>query len=136
MAEFKEKMGDKLTQTKVSIVRVFNDRYRLYTNNSFSGIILKDAGLTRPTAQNTNDKFLEYTSLEQINNFDGDIIFLSRYGKSDDKYKELTTNPLWLQLNAVKQNKVFEVNDDIWMVALGITGANLVVDDLYKYFLS
>jgi iron complex transport system substrate-binding protein len=135
MSEFKQKMGDNLTKSKVSVVRVFNDRFRIYTNNSFIGIILKDAGLPRPAAQDTTDKFLEYNSLEQVNNMDGDVIFLTRYGKSEEKYKELTANPLWKQLNGVKQNKVFEVNDDIWVVALGMAGANLVIDDLYKYLL-
>jgi iron complex transport system substrate-binding protein len=33
----------------------------------------------------------------------------------------------------VKANKVYEVPDDIWMLAIGMTGANLVIDDLYKY---
>jgi iron complex transport system substrate-binding protein len=132
MAEFKAKLGGKLANTRVSIVRVLSDRYRLMMNASFIGTVLKDAGLPRVASQD-KDKFTEEVNLERVADMDGDVIFITRYRNDEAHYKELINSPLWQNLNAVKANKVYEVPDDIWMLAIGMTGANLVIDDLYKY---
>jgi iron complex transport system substrate-binding protein len=132
MTEFKAKLGSKLANTRVSIVRVLSDRYRLMMNASFIGTVLKDAGLPRVASQDQN-KFTEEVNLERVADMDGDVIFITRYRNDEAHYKELINSPLWQNLNAVKANKVYEVPDDIWMLAIGMTGANLVIDDLYKY---
>jgi iron complex transport system substrate-binding protein len=132
MTEFKAKLGSKLANTRVSIVRVLSDRYRLMMNASFIGTVLKDAGLPRVASQDQN-KFTEEVNLERVADMDGDVIFITRYRNDEAHYKELINSPLWQNLSAVKANKVYEVPDDIWMLAIGMTGANLVIDDLYKY---
>ncbi len=33
---------------------------------------------------------------------------------------------------AVRAGRAFEVSDDVWMLAIGPTGANLVLDDIVK----
>jgi iron complex transport system substrate-binding protein len=135
LKEFKQKVGEAtLKNTKVSMVRVIPGQLRLYANGSYIGVILKDAGFSRPTAQDVNGKtFVTVSSYESIPQMDGDIIFLSQYGDSQAKLQELQNQPQWKLLAAVKNNKVFTVNDDYWATAIGMTSATLVVEDLFKY---
>ena len=70
---------------------------------------------------------------------DADVIFLWTQGvdeeaaqESQTALKELETDPLWLSLNAVQQGRVYKVPSR-W-ISVGPTAANLVLDDLFKYF--
>lgn len=133
LAEFKQKMGDKLAATKVSLIRSMPDHARIYQNDSFSGSILKDAGLGRPASQDKAAIF-EKVNEERIPDMDGDVIFAFYYGREKaDSLAKFFKHPLWAQLNAVKANQVHEVNDGHWALGLGPVAANLVVDDLFKY---
>nr|BBH85591.1 iron siderophore-binding protein [Thermosporothrix sp. COM3] len=132
LADFKQKMGDKLEKTHVSVVRTMPDRVRLYLNGVFLGIVLKDAGLPRTKIQDSPKKFIEMTSFERIKDMDGDVIFTMHYG-SDQKLKELTSQPQWKELNAVKNGRVYEVSDDIWALGMSMGAANKIIDDLYTY---
>jgi iron complex transport system substrate-binding protein len=139
LVEFKQKMGDNLGKTKVSIIRSMPDHARIYLGNSFSGGVLKDAGVPRPATQDKSSEdpaqfvFAKVTE-EQIPDMDGDVIFALYYGREKgDSLARLFKSPLWSQLNAVKQNKVIEVDDGHWGLGLGPIAANRIVDDLFKY---
>ncbi len=45
-----------------------------------------------------------------------------------------TEDPLFKQRQASKNNKVFQVDEVIWKTAGGIKAANLMLDDIEKYF--
>lgn len=132
VANFKAKMGDKLSTTKVSIVRSLPDHVRIMMKASFIGTILKDTGLPRPQAQD-KDVFMEKATQERIPDLDGDVIFVMHFKPGDSQATSLMKNPIWSQLTAVKNGKVYEVSDDTWSRGIGILGANAVLDDLYKY---
>lgn len=133
LAAFKEQMGDRLAQTKVSIVRSFPDHVRIYMKKSFIGTIIEDAGLPRPAAQD-KDIFMEKATAERIPDLDGDVIFLLYYNKAQgESLSPLMQNPLWQQLSAVKNGRVYEANDEIWGLGLGPMAAKLVVDDLFEF---
>jgi iron complex transport system substrate-binding protein len=132
--EFKAKMGDRLNETKVSVVRFVppGDVY-LYQKSSYIGTILADAGLPRPPSQDV-DQFVLKVSQEQISEMDGDVIFVTTYGPADQTtLEEVRNHPLWKQLKAVQQGKVYTVPDEYWMVGTGIISTNRAIDDLSKY---
>ena len=138
--EFQAAMGDKLATTKVSLIRSFPDHARIYLNESFAGSVLVDLGLGRPASQNkvskdpANPAVFEKVTEERIPDMDGDIILAFYYGREKgDSLAKFFKNPLWAQLNAVKNNKVIEVNDGHWALGLGPVAANLIIDDLFKY---
>ncbi len=136
LEEFKAAMGDNLAGTQVSMVRFLPGEVRIYQNKSFIGTILKDAGLSRPPVQDKDEFALKGVTKEQIPDMDGSAIFVTSYGPPDEtSMAEFTSDPLWSQLNAVQQGKVYEVPDDYWMLGIGILAANMVVDDLNKYFI-
>ena len=137
MDDFKAQMGPaRLQETLVSVVRFVPGDTYLYTKGSYIGLVLIDAGLRRPPAQDIND-FTVKLSEEQIQQIDGDVIFVTAYGPPDKtRQSNYQSNPLWQQLKAVQANKVYTVNDEYWMVGIGILAANRVADDLFKYFLN
>ncbi|ADG80440.1 Periplasmic binding protein OS=Tsukamurella paurometabola (strain ATCC 8368 / DSM / CCUG 35730/ CIP 100753 / JCM 10117 / KCTC 9821 / NBRC 16120 / NCIMB 702349 / NCTC 13040) OX=521096 GN=Tpau_3865 PE=3 SV=1 [Tsukamurella paurometabola] len=116
--------------TTISVVRFVDGPTRLYANKSFSGIVLQDAGLARPAAQNV-DSFTVEISPEQIPLADGSKIFLSINGdKGLDSQSSFTQNPLWTPLAP----KSVEVKDSEWMSAVSVQGAYRILSDIAKAF--
>jgi iron complex transport system substrate-binding protein len=117
----------------ISVVRFVDGPTRLYQNASFSGIVLKDAGLARPKPQDVNDFALEI-SPERIKDADGDAIFVATYaddkGLSKKTADQFKANPLWKPLAP----KVHEVPDITWMTAVGLQGGWEILTDLAKTF--
>ena len=138
--KFKAEINQQSKPITVSVIRVYPQGITFYQPDSFSGSILKDAGLSRPPLQRQGGG-QQLISKELISEADADIIFYWAYGddyysKSDrisNSLKKLTSDPLWQQLNAVKQGKVYQVPD--YWIGYGPLAANAVIDDLYKYIL-
>ncbi|MGB3653786.1 MAG: iron-siderophore ABC transporter substrate-binding protein [Rivularia sp. (in: cyanobacteria)] len=130
----RQKMGDRLSQTQVSLVNFWNNYTRIYMNASFAGSIIKEIGLSRPSYQD-KDKVNENISLELIPQLESDVIFLSLGGHDPSKLKQFTNHPLWLQLEAVREDRVYQVSSDTWISSWGMIGANSVLDDLFKYLI-
>lgn len=135
--DFKVKAGDKLN-TQVSIVRFMPGRVRIYYKDTFLGTILKDLGVARPAAQD-KDEFAAEVTKERIPEMDGDIMFYFSYetgdGQASKLEQEWTNDPLWKNLNVVKNNKAFKVDDVVWNTSGGVICANLVLDELEKYII-
>ncbi|MEF3307246.1 ABC transporter substrate-binding protein [Paenibacillus sp. GYB003] len=136
LADFKTKAGDKLKQ-KVSLVRFMPATARIYYNDTFAGVIFKQAGIARPDKQN-KDTFADDVTKERIPDMEGDILFYFTYetgdGKASKMEEDWVKDPLWNNLNVVKNKKAFKVNDTIWNTAGGVKAANLLIDDLYRVF--
>lgn len=146
--ELKQKMNNP-SKLKVSVVRVYPDRINLYLRDSFCGTILQDAGLSRPKSQDFtaseaeklfNNSIQMSISNELIEQADGDVIFIWTAENTSQgneiahkKLKQLLTNPLWQNLKAVQQNKVYIVPD--YWIGSGMLAANAVIDDLFKYLI-
>ncbi|RJL32846.1 ABC transporter substrate-binding protein [Bailinhaonella thermotolerans] len=120
----------------ISILR-FTDEptVRLYVENSYSGIVLKDAGFVRPAGQPTvKDSIVVDVSPERITDLDAEHIFISTYKDEKNAWEKtrraFETNPLWGKLKGEKH----EVEDLTWMSAVGVHGAHAVLDDLAKIF--
>ncbi len=130
----KEKNGGKMPT--VTIARFAGEpTVRLYVENSYSGLVLKDAGFPRPQGQPTaTDKIAVNISEERIADLDADRIFVATY--PDDKgdvrkiREKFEANPLWGRLKGERK----DVDDITWMTACGIQGANVILDDLAATF--
>ncbi|MGW6915255.1 ABC transporter substrate-binding protein [Kitasatospora sp. NPDC054939] len=120
------------TAPTASVVRFVAGPTRLYQKASFSGVVLKDAGLGRPASQDVDKSMLE-VSAEQINQADADLVFVT---VADDptktKQSEVQGTPVWQGLNAVKNNKVFTVPDETWMSGIGVQAAEQMLLDIAK----
>jgi iron complex transport system substrate-binding protein len=132
---------------KVSVVRIYPDTLSLYFRDSFCGIILQDAGLLRPDAQDISaseakrwfsNEVQGSISLEQVEQADGDVMFVwtsedsvAADQSAKKRLENLQTEPLWQQLNAIKRNRVYFVPE--YWIGSGPIAANAVIDDLFKY---
>ncbi|UBU15250.1 ABC transporter substrate-binding protein [Nonomuraea gerenzanensis] len=132
-----EEVGAKFSKLQVGIVRFMPTEIRLYGPESFSGIVLGDAGIPRPEAQqlaDQEDKRFGKISQENIAKGDADAIFYTAYGEAAAKSQaEVTAGPLWKNLKAVKAEHAFNVDDEIWMTGIGVTAAGKILDDLDKH---
>ncbi|MFF0862415.1 ABC transporter substrate-binding protein [Nonomuraea sp. NPDC003560] len=130
-------LGGKFGKLSVSIVRFMPTEIRMYGPESFSGIVVGDAGVQRPEAQrlaDQDDKRFGKLSQENIAKADGDAVFYSAYGEAAAKSQATVTGgPLWKNLAAVKAGHAHDVDDEIWMTGIGVTAAGKILDDLEKY---
>ena len=130
--EFQRSVGE--DAPTVSVVRFLPGDTRIYQKESFIGTVLEDAGLPRPPSQDMEEFAIMNASKELIPEMGGDVVFITTYGPEDESTEQkITSDPLWQQLEAVQQDRVYEVSDDLWMLGIGYTAANGVVDDLTQY---
>ncbi|MEV8639275.1 iron-siderophore ABC transporter substrate-binding protein [Streptosporangium sp. NPDC051023] len=127
----KKKAGELPT---VSVVRFAGEpTVRLYVENSYSGLVLKDVGFPRPKDQPTTTETIAVDiSQENISQLDADHIFVASYPDPavEPIKKKFEANPLWGRLKGAKH----DVTDVVWMSAVGIQGAHAVLDDVATVF--
>ena len=135
VAKVTEALGgtEKAKKTEVGFVRFLEgEDTRLYKNDTFVGSIFKDLKVGRPENVD-NTGFSLDVSPEKIDEADSDVIFHSTYGDPKKaKQDAITGGNLWKKLDAVKANKVHPVDDDLWMLGIGYTGAGKVLDEMEK----
>ncbi|QHZ45546.1 ABC transporter substrate-binding protein [Bacillus sp. NSP9.1] len=133
-----DKLGDKVKQ-KISLVRFTDADARIYHKASFAGTILDELGFERPKSQQANDLGQMEVTKEQIPDMDGDVLFYYTYETGDDKAsaieKDYVNDPLFKNLSVYQKGQVHKVSDAIWNTAGGVLAANLLLDDIEKYFL-
>jgi iron complex transport system substrate-binding protein len=134
--DFRQKAGDKLNKT-VSIVRFMSGKTRIYYEDTFTGVIFKQIGIARPVKK-SKETFADDITKERLPEAEADMLFYFTYetgdGKANATEQEWTNDPLWKNLNVVKAGKAYKVSDAIWNTAGGVRAANLLLDDLYKYY--
>jgi iron complex transport system substrate-binding protein len=138
VADFKQKMGDRLASTEVSLIRFEKDgTARIYVTG-FAGFIFNELGLNRPAAQQGDKSTINLASKEQMTQLDGDYIFNITPQKDDgsnslQNQSDWTSHPLWSTLEGVKSGHYYNVNVIDWNLGAGSIAANAVLDDLYEY---
>lgn len=136
--DFKAKAGDKLKET-VSVVRFMAGKTRVYHGDTFSGIIFDQIGIARnDMTLNSKETFVDEITKERLPEVDAHRLFYFTYdtgdGKGNDTEKEWVNDPLWAGLSAVKEGRVYRVDDATWNTAGGIKAANIVLDELYTIY--
>lgn len=123
------------TMPTASVVRFIAGPTRLYQTNSYSGVVLADIGLKRPASQISDDPdvTMRDVSPEEIDRADADLIFVTTADAQDKtQEKQVTSNPVWKDLPAVKKGKVYDVPDETWMSGIGVQAAGQVLLDVAK----
>ena len=132
VAAIKTALGDRVSE-KVGLVRFIAGQNYAYTNDSFSGSILRDIGFGRPAAQDKAG-LSEAITAERIPELDGDRLLYFSYETGDGgATKEAETwmaSPLWLNLKSFKEGHVHAVSDAVWATAGGVMAAHLALDDI------
>ena len=147
VAQFKARMGEKLKQTRVSVVDLYAGTIIVRIQKSFSGSILEEVGLDIPQTQKlsptiiaklSGNTALYLISPEFLSLIDGDVLFLMTHSfpkKADSELaiQQFMVQPLWSKLKVAQQGKVYVIGPH-WGGG-NYLSANLVLDDLFKYLL-
>lgn len=113
-----------------SIVRFLADETRVYGPESFSGSVLSSVGFGGAELE-YDENAIANLSPEQIEQADADLMFATTYGAPEDSTRAAVT-ALWGNLGAVRENCQFDVDDDQWMVGIGVIGAQAILDDVER----
>jgi len=136
--EFQQRMGARISETEVSIVS-FADYgpglpVRIYLADSFMGSVVEEAGLPRPPGQRERT-WTKELSVERLDIADGDAIFFMEFDPQEGPLEKVQQHPLWSQLEAVQQGRIYPVNYGSWVAERNIGGANRILDDLFEHLL-
>ncbi len=125
------------THFQASVVQFTEDAMRVYGADNFPASALRAVGVDRPAAQRFTDKpYIEVSTAElsedtDLSTADGDIVYLSFDSPAaKDRASEVLESDAWKRLSAVRDNRVFIVNDEVWQKGQGIVEARGILDDL------
>ena len=110
--------------TTVSLLRRNGDRTRIFGPVSFSGSVLADMGVARPSSQQFTEGVSQDISAEQLDQADADWLL---YAVQGGKEEELTSMDLWPALKAVSNQHAVAVDDDPFFLNAGPTAARTVL---------
>ncbi|WP_432147458.1 ABC transporter substrate-binding protein [Streptomyces sp. bgisy029] len=135
VADVTEALGgkEKAGATEVNMVRfVEGADIRIYGKKNYIATILADVGLGRPAVTDkAKDGFSYDVSPEKIDLADADAVFHSTYGDPKKaKETQTTGGGLWKNMDAVKNGKVFAVDDQLWIQGIGYTAADKILHEL------
>ncbi|WP_071189211.1 iron-siderophore ABC transporter substrate-binding protein [Trichormus sp. NMC-1] len=122
----------------VSISRFYagNQFTEFRTKYSFPGSVITEVGIPLPEIQNqltTNENQpLVSVSLERLDLINADILFIVLDPGAEENFKKYQNSPLWQNLKAVQNQRVYTVNSSYWIFG-NILSANAILDDLFKY---
>ena len=137
VAEVTEAIGgpEAAAEIEVSMLRFIDGgNTRLYGRENYIGGILADLGLGRPAiVDDAPDGFAVEISPEQVDQADADVIYYSSYGDPDASGEDAAVGgPLWEDLTAVRENRAFPVNDQLWFLGIGYTAAEQILDEIQE----
>jgi iron complex transport system substrate-binding protein len=99
--------------------------------------VLGAVGADRPATQRFNDKpYVEVSTSEvakstDFSAADGDVVYLSfDSAAAKDRAAVVLESDAWKKLSAVRDNRVFIVNNEVWQSGEGIVAARGILDDL------
>lgn len=115
----------------LSIVRFRPDNFRLYGPETFSGSVLTQAGFDLGDREWDEFSMMEL-SAENYPDIDGDVIFYTNPGGDPGATTMSAVTQLWDELPAVREGNVFDVEDETWMVGIGVIGAGIILDDVER----
>ena len=145
VADFTEKISAKLGKEwpiEVSVLNFRADHARIYVTG-YAGDILSELGFVRSDYQQEEAEkgtvVVKLTDQESIPNMNADVFFLFLSDPGQDNavqktYEEWTNHPLWKNLDAVKANQVYQIDEVAWNMAGGLISANTMLDQLYEHF--
>lgn len=126
----REQLSAKLGDETVALIRPRPEGIRVHGPEHRTGSILyEDLGLKAPAfVQAIKDDTSVEISMETVGDIGADHYFLL----SDDLFAKeaevLASSPIWKSLDAVKNNRAYDVNSTLWIAYYGPLAINIIVD--------
>nr|WP_274529097.1 iron-siderophore ABC transporter substrate-binding protein [Paenibacillus piscarius] len=130
IAGLREQLSAKLGDETVALIRPRPEGIRVHGPEHRTGSILyEDLGLKAPAfVQGIKDDTSVEISMETVADIGADHYFLL----SDDLFAKeaeaLASSAVWKSVEAVKNNRAYEVNSTLWIAYYGPLAINIIVD--------
>lgn len=116
IAEITEKAQTSEKHPEILLLRAQSSGVKARRSDNMVGAELADLGCVN--IAETDDSLLENLSMEAILNADPDFIFIVTMGSAENAAKaleeQLTADPAWQTLTAVKENRVFTLEKELF----------------------
>lgn len=145
VADFKKQISAKLGKEwpiEASVLNFRADHARIYVTG-YAGGIFSELGFVRSEFQQKEAEkgtnVVKLTDKESIPKMNADVFFLFLSDPGEESavqktYEDWTKHPLWKNLDAVKADKVYQIDEVAWNMAGGVISANTMLDQLYQHF--
>ncbi|MFQ4145909.1 iron-siderophore ABC transporter substrate-binding protein [Chlorogloeopsis sp. ULAP02] len=124
--ELKKRLGNQLQQIEVSVIFYGEGYIWTIAKSDTISHVLTDIGLRHKFVPRGEWNL----SIETINKYDADVLFIVDVDKRSPSF--YFQNPMFSSLKVVKNNRAYVVSQENWR-GFGISGANKILDDLFKY---
>ncbi|MBY0117965.1 ABC transporter substrate-binding protein [Paenibacillus xylanexedens] len=130
IAGLKTKLSEKLGDETVAIIRPRKEGIRVHgIEHRIGGIMYNDLGLKMPVlVQEINEDGSVEISMEKVPDIGADRYFVLSDELFAAEAEAMLTNPVWKSLDAVKNNRTYDVNSTLWIAYYGPLAINLIVD--------
>ncbi|MCV7240567.1 iron-siderophore ABC transporter substrate-binding protein [Mycolicibacterium celeriflavum] len=127
------------THFQASVVQFTDTTMRVYGVDTFPGSVLSDVGVDRPATQRFTDRpYVEVGISDKdladnpdLSIADGDIVYLSFESDAAREHApEVLESDAWKRLSAMRDGRVFAVNNEVWQTGKGIVAARGILADL------
>lgn len=130
VAGMKTKLAEKLGDETVALIRPRKEGIRVHgIEHRTGGILYNDLGLKMPelVAGIKDDTSVEI-SMEKVPEIGADRYFVLSDELFAAEAEAMVNNPVWKSLDAVKNNRTYDVNSTLWIAYYGPLAINLIVD--------
>ncbi|WP_283615323.1 iron-siderophore ABC transporter substrate-binding protein [Mycolicibacterium poriferae] len=127
------------THFQASVVQFTDSTLRIFGVDNFPGSVLAAASVDRPATQRFTDKPFDEIGISDadmgndpdFSAADGDLVYVS-FASDEAKQRgtEIMRSDAWKRLSAVRDDRVFAVNNAVWQSGQGLIAARGVLADL------
>jgi len=135
----------RMKDVTVSTVRFAPGRFVVFVDGPAAyapHAVLREAGVRRTAYETVTDEtVVKRPDWEELARLDGDVLlYVSasgfESGPDDALEKDVTANPLWQLLPAVRNGRAHRVDRSAWQSFHGIGSAHRILDDVERYVLT
>ncbi|MDO3412443.1 iron-siderophore ABC transporter substrate-binding protein [Saccharibacillus sp. CPCC 101409] len=129
-AGLKTQLAEKLGDETVAIIRPRKEGIRVHgIEHRIGQILYGDLGLNMPElAKEIGEDGSVEISMEKVPEIDADRYFVLADELFAAEAEAMANNPVWKSLDAVKENRTYDVNSTLWIAYYGPLAINLIVD--------
>ncbi|AHM67192.1 iron(III) dicitrate ABC transporter permease [Paenibacillus polymyxa] len=130
IAGLKEKLSEKLGEETVALIRPRKEGIRVHgLEHRTGGILYEDLGLKMPAlVQKIKDDTSVEISMEKVPEIGADHYFVLSDELFAAEAEALESSSVWKSLDAVKNNRAYDVNSTLWIAYYGPLAINIIVD--------